>query len=798
MSQLVENNNVQLVDASEEDTIDIKKIISRLINNWPLFAISVVVCLGAAIFYAKYSSPDWHVSSKILVEDQKNGPSAALGGSLNSDISSLFNVKSSADNEVQILKSRSLMTAVVKQMQLNVRTYNESGLKSVETFDDAPFSVVLFYKADTVLFRKYEVKIIDNYNYELTNSKDEVDVKGQFNIPVRLKQYDLTLKPSTKFKRSGTYAIAIESVDAAIDNFSQVFSAALSDKQSTTIDLAFSYPNPKKGEAILDTLMRQYLLSNLKNKQQTADSTMSFINKEINKVSGDLAGTENDLEQFKEQNNIADIAEQSKQTVTSATDYYNKLNQQSIQLTIINELQKILRDPNNKEQLPSALVLTTTDQSFGQSINAYNQLLREKEKATLSFTDAAPIIQNYNTQLNTARAEILKNLETYRNSLNTAKVQLEKQNSTFTGQLKQIPQKQRLYLDYQRKQQLKQELYLYLLQKREETAISKTSTISSSRIIDYAKSDFLPYKPKKSIIYLIGLIAGLVIPGIYLFIKELLNIRINNKGDIERITTSAIIGEISHNDEDKNLVVVNNARSVISEQFRSLRTNLQYAIDSSKPNVLLFTSSMSGEGKSFLSLNLGSALALTDKKVVFMELDLRKPKLSENIGLDNGNGFTNFIVSSSTDMTSIIKQTWFNENCYLISSGPIPPNPSELLVNAKLEVMINNLKKEFDYIIIDCAPIGLVTDALLLEKFADIVFYVVRQDYTYKSQLNIVNDLKFNKGVKNLYLLVNDIKAKSNGYSSYGQGYGYGYGYGEYALTKEKKGIKSLFKKNND
>jgi capsular exopolysaccharide synthesis family protein len=286
---------------------------------------------------------------------------------------------------------------------------------------------------------------------------------------------------------------------------------------------------------------------------------------------------------------------------------------------------------------------------------------------------------------------------------------------------------------------------------------------------------------------LIGLILGLILPGIYLFIKELLNIRITSKADIEKMSTVPVIGEISHNTEEKSLVTGVGSRSVISEQFRALRTNLQYVLDQRKSNVLLFTSSMSGEGKSFLSLNLGSALGLTGKKVVFMEMDLRKPKLSENMGLDHNHGFTNYVISGKTDYKQMIKPAWFNENCYLISAGPIPPNPAELLMSEKLDQLIEDLKKEFDYVIIDCAPIGLVTDALMLEKYADLTLYVVRQDYTYKSQLNIVNDLEYNRKVKKMYLIMNDIKTQKSGYAAYGSGSYGGYGYGGYAEEEKKK-----------
>ena len=790
MSQFTENTQPQnSAPGGEEDNIDIKRIIANIINNWLLFAIGIVICLCVAILYARYSSAEWHVTSKILVQDEKNSPSAAIGGGFNSDISSLFNVKSSADNEVQILKSRSLITEVVKQLQLNIRTYKKSALKKVEIYNESPFGVSIGYKADTLKTRYYDISILDKDTYKIHNSDEDIDIKAKFGEPVTLKQYNITLQKSAMFVPEGEYIISIEQVDATIDEFLKGVSVELSDKQSTTIDLSIDYPQPEKGEAILNALMQQYLLSNLQNKVQIADSTMSFINKEIDTVFTGLNSTEQKFEQYREENNIADISEQSKALVTSASDYYDKLNQQSTQLTIISDLERLLNNPQNKQLIPTSLVINTADQSFGQAINGYDDLLKDRDRASLSYTENNPVIQNYNKQIDNSRTNLLQSLNNYKNGLVVAKQQLQKQNGVFRGQLKQVPSKERLYLDFQRQQQLKQDLYLFLLQKREETAISKTSTISSSRIIDYAKSDFLPFKPEKAIIYLIGLIIGIIIPGIYLFIKELLNIKINSKNDIERVTSAPIIGEISHNKDNFNIVVTGNSRSIISEHFRSLRTNLQYVIDASKSNVFLFTSSMSGEGKSFISLNLGNALALTGKKVVFMEMDLRKPKLSENMGLDNSNGFTNYIISKDTDYNKFIKHSPFTENCYLISSGPIPPNPSELLINDKMETLMNDLKRDFDYIIIDCAPVGLVSDALLLEKFADITFYVVRQNYTYKSQLNIVNDLRNNKKVKNLYVLVNDTKQQEAG--KYG---GYGSGYGGY-LEEEKNNKFSWFKK---
>jgi tyrosine-protein kinase Etk/Wzc len=786
MSQELSTNNTPVISNqnNEEDVIDIKQIIYKIIHNWSLFVVCIIACLLLAYIYGKYATRNWHIDSKILVKDSKNSPQSGLGGTLSGDIGSLFNAKSSADNEIQVLKSRTLMQKTVLDMQLNVKTFIKNGLKTNEIYQESPFSVGVKFKADTIRTGIYDVEILNSSEYIIKNSEEEIEQKVRFGDNVKFKQIDLMLFYKPGAKASKNYQISVQSPDAAIDEMSRSFTAVLSDKQATTIDLAISYPHPAKGEAILNKIMQIYLISNLQNEKLMADSTMAFIDSRVALVSKELSNIEKEFETYKTENNIANISEQSKTLVSSASGYYDKLAQQEIQLSIIKDLEKYLNDPKNKNVVPSSLI-NPTDQSFGQAINSYNDLLISRDKASLSATDDNPVIQNIDVQINNSRLNLLRNIATYKKTLLVGRRELEGQNQDFTGQLKKVPNKERIYLDFSRQQNLKQELYLYLLQKREETAISRNSTISSSRIIDTAKSEFFPYKPKKSIIYIVGFLLGIILPAIYLILKGLLNVRIDSKSDIDRGTTAPILGEIGHNSEKQSLVTGKNSRSVVSEQFRSLRTNLQFVLDSSKSNVLLFTSSMSGEGKSFLSLNLGSALALTDKKVVFLEMDLRKPKLSESIGLTIDNGFTNYAISDNEnfDIRKLLKPLSFSNNCFLISSGPIPPNPAELLMNGRLEKMITFLKKEFDYVVIDCAPVGLVTDALMLEKYADLVFYVIRQGFTYKNQLAIVNDLTRNKKVKSLYLIVNDIKAQKGGYSSYGQSYGYG-GYG----TEEEPG----------
>src|ERR1700722_4424317 len=305
-------------------------------------------------------------------------------------------------------------------------------------------------------------------------------------------------------------------------------------------------------------------------------------------------------------------------------------------------------------------------------------------------------MNSVDSDIENVRQSLIKSFAAYRKSLVIALDSTRKQNSALNNQVKQVPQKERLFLDFTRQQNLKEQLYLFLLQKREETAITRTSTISTARIIATAKSDYDPYKPNKAVIYVLGLFAGLLLPVGYLYGKDILNIKVETKQDVENVTSIPIVGEIGSNKEINSVVVNNNSRSVLSEQFRSLRTNLQYLLHSQKSQVILLTSGMSGEGKSFITVNLGSTLAISGKKVVLLELDLRKPKISSSLDIDNTIGFPNYMVSENDYITKINKPSLFHKNCFIISSGPIPPNPSELLLSDKLECLITQLKNHFD------------------------------------------------------------------------------------------------------
>jgi tyrosine-protein kinase Etk/Wzc len=773
----------------EENTL--KQVFDNFINNWYLFVTCIFLCIFIAIIYTKFAPIGYKVTSKILVRDDKGKAGGGKGLLADADLSSLLGTTNNAENEIELLKSRTVMANTVKSLHLNIIVSEQGNFRPLEAEENQiPVNIKLINEVDSIETRSFKLIDITAKTFHLIDKKHDVDVIGKFGVPIKFKDYQilLTLKNTyALFINPRGYVVTITSIDAMVERLLASFDAELTSKQSTVIGLTLKYPLSYKGERILQTIMNLYLKDNLDDKVRIADSTLTFIENRLSVVTGDLHGLEKQIETFKKTNQLANIEEQSKALISNESDAYKKRNELDAQLSIINDISKYINSPNTHRIIPSSL--TVSDPVFAGAIQSYNMLILERERAGLSYTDQNPIVINLDQQIDNAQQNLIKSFNLYKRNLNLSKAEVVGRNKEILGDISGVPEQERIYLDYSRQQAVKQQLYIYLLEKREETAISKTSTFSTSRIIDDAKSESFPFTPNKSLIYMVGLIAGIALPLAFLSLKDVLNVRLITKADLLAITNIPIVGEIIHNDDTKNLVVNDSSRSIISERFRSLRTNLQYLLKPNGTNVLMFTSSMSGEGKSFISFNLGSALALSGKKVVLLELDLRKPRLSMNIGLNNDYGFTNYIVSNTITVDEIIKPTPFHENVFLISSGPIPPNPAELLLSSKVEVMLNELGKKFDYIIIDTAPVGLVSDALIIEKYVDVTLYIVRQKQTFKSQINILNDLVSTQKLKRAYLVVNDIETKQSGYyGGYGYGgYGYGYGYGGYGEDVKPK-----------
>jgi tyrosine-protein kinase Etk/Wzc len=759
------------IELEPQKSNGLKNFRKMLLNHWKLFLFSMVVFIALGKAYLMVATPQYLISSALVVEAQaaQASPSSAFAGGL-STITPAENLK----NEGDVLRTRNLIQETVKTLHLNVNIFSGSGLLAQQIYDESPFEASISnQKVDTLKRKIYKIEVINRESFHLSNDDDDLEVNGQFGKAIKLPQYDLVIqpKPHAPIVQS-VYSVQITSEDEAIATLLKNYDAEFSDKTTSAVDITLYYPNAKRGELIVDHLMRQYLKDNISTKKAKIDSMLTFINNRIALVEKELSGIEGNYEQYKADNSIADINEQSRVLVGNANDYQNQYNNQQVQLTVIYQLEKFLKDPSNKQIIPGALNIQ--DGSFTAALNDYNGLIIQRQKKLLSYTEESPLVVNIDEQLAISRENLLQNIKSYKQAMEAKSAKLGDQSSLAKGTLKSVPTKQRSLNDYGRQQELKQQLYIYLLQKREETALAKTSNIPTSHIIDNAKSTKDPAKPLKPVIYLLSALLGFIVPFGYVNNKTQPHVIISSEQDIQDHTDVSIIGKIGHSTLSNRVMIEDSAKSAVTESFRTLRTKIQNILNSDETQIIMVTSSVNGEGKTFISANLANILAKTDKKVLLMELDLRKPKLSEILNQDSSiAGFSDYM-QGTLELDDIIKRTELNENLFLISSGPVVSNASELLLNKKTKFMLDTLKEQFDYIIIDSSPMGLVSDALILEKFADMTIYICRHNYTNTEQINLVNQLKSKDNIENMYLVINDVDFAKAGYFGYGYGLGYG------------------------
>ncbi|QEC68558.1 polysaccharide biosynthesis tyrosine autokinase [Panacibacter ginsenosidivorans] len=788
------NNNMNHKQGfqKKEDEFDVKKLIGRFLGYWKFYVIAIIFFVFLGLMYIRYSTPLYEVNAQVLVQEDQGASSSSFPSSdLMSDFGDLFDVQNNVYNELAILQTKDLLEKVVKEMNLNVVCYNKGDIRDVEVYQKAPFTVNFQPSVDTILATTiYLTFPQQNKDNSFTINIGDTSYTAKFGDVLNIPTGKLTLTRSGMPFQSNSYILSLNSVDAVIDAIQKNLSIDIKDKETTVIFLSYNTNVPKKGEDMLQNLITSYINRNLNEKNQISDSTIAFVNSRINIVSKELGLIETDIQHFKQSNKIADITEQSKALIDNGSTYYAKLNELDVQLSVVKTmLGYIVNESNNDRPVPALL---TDDPTFLGLVQEYNNLIIQKSRVLLSVKEGNPIAQNITNQITTLRNDIVKSLQNQQKTIEIGRDRIVKENNLLGSKVYDVPAQEREYVNLSRERDVKQALYLYLLQKKEETAITKASNMSSAAIIEKPRADFLPYFPNKPVILALSVLVALIVPTGFIIFKQLFNTKVLAREDITNTTHATILAEIGHSDKQGVLSPDTEGRSVIAEQFRMFRTNMDFLIANKKPAHVLITSSMTGEGKSFIASNLGMLYAYSGKKVLLMELDLRKPKLSSMLNMPNNTGLSNYIISNKP-YQDFIKPVPQKDNLFLMSSGPIPPNPAELLMSDKMRDLFAQLDEEFDIIILDTPPIGAVTDAQILSKYSDINLYVIRQYYTLKHNLDIINDLLEHERLSNLYLVVNDVKKGSSYRYGYGYSYGYGYGYTEAEKKSKKKwfGFKS-------
>lgn len=789
-------SHIRPEEMEDTEEISLGDLIYKFLPYWPIFVLLLLITLTGAWLYLRYTMPVYETKATLLIKDDKNTPAGANDMMQAFD---LFGSKKNVENEVEVLQSKTLMQQVVKDLHLYAPVFVQGRVVNQSAYIVSPIVIEAKDPDSVHLVKKVPFKY---NNFAATVSIDDYE-----NYPLNqwlvtpygiLKflpnKYYKPAKEAGKGKENEFY-FSLTTVKNAANGILDEISIVPSSKQSTVIDLSIKGEVPQRGEDILDDLLRVYKQAAILDKNVLAANTLKFVNERLKFVEEDLDSVEANLQNFKSRNKITDISAQGQIFLQTVAANDQKISDLNVQLAMLDQVEHYVRSkgdiggivPSSIETPGSVSAVTPATSGLGDPV--LSNLLQKLSDLQLQYTQMKKVVPENNPSvialtdaIDKLRPQILENIKSQRRNLEAGRNNIQGTNDQYNAILKTVPEKERELLGITRQQAIKNNIYTFLLQKREETALSFASAVADSRVIDRAESGDLPVSPKRKLIYLFAALLALILGVAFVYIKDIFTRTVQDKEEILKYTDIPILGEVMYDHSKTSIVITEGKRSFIAEQFRQLRTSLTYMGIDKVHKKIMITSSISGEGKSFIAVNLGMSLSLMDKKVVLLEFDLRKPKISEQFHLSRQIGLSNYLIGKAS-MEEIIKSSG-TKNLSLITSGPIPPNPSELISNGRLQELLKYLNTHFDYILIDTAPVNPVTDAFIISPMCDVSLYVVRDSYTPKLFLKKLSEKLRTQSLKNPAIIFNGVKGK--GFSKYGYGYGYGFGNG-YGYTDDVK-----------
>ena len=786
-----------------EEQINIQEILFRYLIHWPWFVVSAIVCVALAWGYLRLTTPVYNISATVLIKDEKKGGGANMSSELEKmGLNGFVSSSSNIENEIEVLKSRTLAREVVSSLGLFVTYMDEDKFPNKELYRTSPVLVSLTPQEADRLPQTMEIDM-------LLQPAGAMDVQ----VKVGKKEYRKHLEklPAVFPTDEGTVAffanndtlssLRPESVTterhitayinrpfAVAKGYAGSLLITPTSKATSVVTVSLKNSNTQRGKDYIDKLLEMYNINANNDKNEVAQRTGEFIDERIDIISKELGSTERDLENFKRSAGITDLTSEAQIALTGNAEYEKKRVENQTQINLVMDLKKYLQG-SGYEVLPANVGLQ--DAGVAGAIDRYNEMVAERKRLLRTSTESNPAIVNLTTSIRAMRSNIQTTLDATLKGLEITKADLIREASRYSRRISDAPTQERQFVSIARQQEIKSGLYLMLLQKREENAIVLAAIANNAKIIDEAQADSTPISPKRMTIYLAALVFGIGIPVGVIYLIGLTKFKIEGRADVEKLTSLPVVGDIPLADEKMGAIAVfENQNNLMSETFRNVRTNLQFMLENGK-NVILVTSTVSGEGKSFISANLAISLSLLGKKVVIVGLDIRKPGLNKVFNLPKKEyGITQFLTNSTVNLMDLVHHSDINKNLYILPGGTVPPNPTELLARDGLEKAVEILRKNFDYVILDTAPVGMVTDTLLIGRVADLSVYVCRADYTRKTEFTLINELAENNKLPNLCIAINglDLQKKKYGYyygyGKYGKYYGYGkhYGYGEYKI----------------
>ena len=774
--------NKHKMDEDHEEGI-VQQITSKYLPYWPMFILAVILAGGAAFFYLRYTVPIYEATASILIKDEKKGnEDSKMVESLD-----LISSKKIVENEIEVIQSRSLMEDVVKKLGLYATVTDYKDLRETSAYITSPITIRAAMPDSLKEFKKVKLNF-EKDGSVILNDKYKYPLNQVVTTPFGLldflpnKNY---IKPEKPIKQ--LYFAFIIPRDIASGLLSGLKVEA-SSKLSSIIDLHYRDEVPRRAEDILNALLESYDQSGIMEKDKLAANTLKFVEDRLSNVAHDLDSIEKKVQQYKSGSGAVDVSTQGQLFLQNVSTNDQKLSDYNMQLSVLNQVQKFVIDKDNSGAIvPSTLGVS--DPLLSQLLDKLYSSELEYERLKKTVGENNPVLVSVTNQINKIKPNILQNIQSQQKSLEVARQNLYATNGTYNSMLQTVPQKERQLLDISRQQATKNSIYAFLLQKREESELSYAATVSDNRVIDNALAGSAPVSPKKLLIYLIAIIASLGLCFAIITIRESLTGKVLYRQEIESRTSIPIIGEVAFDKSKTPLVIESGRRSFVAEEFRKLRISLSFlGIDNAHKKILV-TSSISGEGKSFIAANLAVSLSLTGKKVVLVDLDLNNPTISKILNVTQEEGVTEFL-KGQKEPEEIIKRVKAHENLFFISAGMLPENPSELLANGKVNEIIDYLDNIFDIVIIDTSPIVLVTDAYILSPLCNATLYIIKHKYTPKALVKRIDEEAQINPINNPAIIFNGVKVRGFFKNNYGYGYDYVYGNKE----REKKIKKSAVK----
>ena len=790
----------------KEEKTDFKAILFKYAIHWPWFLACTLLCMAGAWLYLCYTPSVYNISASVIIKDNDKNSKASSGMGDLEDLG-FYSSINNFDNEVEILQSRTLIKKVVEELDLYISYATKSSFHDIELYKSSPVKVWITPEEAQKLPAPARLHLTlqpgNKLNVKLRIGEEEYN--KQFDkLPALLTTpsgtFSFTPKDSTTVQSTQEIMATVSSPRSVANAYRGALSIESTSKSTTIAQISVKSTHTQRGMDFINKLVEVYNRDANDDKNEVATKTAEFIDERIKIINGELGTTEQELETFKRDAGLTDLKSDAQLALSENSEYEKKRAENSTQLRLVQFLASYANNPDHAyEVLPVNVGLTDT--GLAELINRYNEMLLERKRLLRSSQENNPVVVNLDASIRAMRSNVLTTINSVQRGLAITQADLERQAGKYAGRITNAPGQERQLVSISRQQEIKAGLYLMLLQKREENAITLASTANNARMVDEALADAIPVSPKGKMIYLVALILGIALPVVVIYIIELLKYKIEGRADVEKITSLPIVGDVPLSEDkgkEESIVVHENQNDLMAETFRNVRTNVLYMMRSDE-KVILVTSTTTGEGKTFIASNLAVSLALLGKKIVIVGLDIRKPSLNKAFNLSHREqGISQFLANPEhTDLMSLVQVSRINANLSILPGGPIPPNPTELVARESLSQAIDILKKHFDYIILDTAPIGMVTDTLLISRVANASIYVCRADYTHKADYTLINELGEQKKLPNLCTIINglDMKKKKYGYYygygkygkyyGYGKKYGYGYGYGTENVNKK-------------